>query len=117
MVTEPVASTIGWNPNSSGSCRAAAGPPAHFHRNPLGCASFGRLLCRSSVKDHSGYSQFDWSTFGMDITSTVHEFAGSFCLALAPGVIAATIYGSWCYFSSEYDKTKSAENQKLAQLH
>jgi hypothetical protein len=25
--------------------------------NPLlGCASFGRLLCRSSLKDHSGYS-------------------------------------------------------------
>jgi DNA-binding NarL/FixJ family response regulator len=34
----------------------ATQPPAHFHRNPLGCASFGRLLCRSSVKDHSGYS-------------------------------------------------------------
>jgi hypothetical protein len=31
---------------------AAAGPPAHFHRNPLGCVAFGRLLCRSSVKDH-----------------------------------------------------------------
>src|ERR1700756_1952621 len=29
---------------------------AHFHRDPLGCASFGRLLCRSSVKDHSGYA-------------------------------------------------------------
>jgi hypothetical protein len=31
-------------------------PAAHFDRNPLGCAAFGRLLCRSSVKDHSGYS-------------------------------------------------------------
>jgi hypothetical protein len=30
-------------------------PAAHFDRNPLGCASFGRLLCRS-LKDHSGYS-------------------------------------------------------------
>jgi len=38
-------------------------------------------------------------------------------LVLIPCVIAATIYGSWYYFSSEYDKTKSAEKQKLAQLH
>ena len=30
--------------------------PAHFHRNPAGCAPFGRLLCRSSGKDHRGYS-------------------------------------------------------------
>jgi RES domain len=34
----------------------ATQPPAHFHRNPAGCASFGRPLCRSSVEDHSGYS-------------------------------------------------------------
>ena len=26
------------------------------HRDPPGCAYFGWLLCRSSVKDHSGYS-------------------------------------------------------------
>ena len=31
-------------------------PPAHFHRNPAGCAAFDRLLCRSSAKDHRGYS-------------------------------------------------------------
>src|SRR5215471_11361948 len=36
--------------------RGATQPPAHFHRNPPGRASFGRLLCRSSVEDHSGYS-------------------------------------------------------------
>jgi RES domain len=36
--------------------RGATQPPAHFHRNPTGCASFGPLLCRSSVEDHSGYS-------------------------------------------------------------
>src|SRR5215469_7192286 len=36
--------------------RGATQPPAHFQRNPPGCASFGRLLCRSSVEDHSGYS-------------------------------------------------------------
>src|SRR5258708_25520198 len=36
--------------------RGATQPPAHFHRNPSGRASFGRLLCRSSVEDHSGYS-------------------------------------------------------------
>jgi hypothetical protein len=32
--------------------RGATQPPAHFHRNPPGRASFGRLLCRSSVQDH-----------------------------------------------------------------
>ena len=26
------------------------------HPNPKGCADFGRVLCCSSVKDHSGYS-------------------------------------------------------------
>jgi hypothetical protein len=31
-------------------------PAAHFDRNPPGHASFGGLLCRSSVEDHSGYS-------------------------------------------------------------
>ena len=36
--------------------RGATQAPAHFHRNPPGRASFGRLLCRSSVEDHSGYS-------------------------------------------------------------
>ena len=36
--------------------RGATQPPAYFHRNPPGCAPFDRLLCRSSVKDHSGYS-------------------------------------------------------------
>ena len=38
-------------------------------------------------------------------------------LVLVPCVIAATIYGSWYYFSSEYERAKSAEKQKLAQLH
>jgi len=36
--------------------RGATQPPADFHRNPPGHASFGRLLCHSSVEDHSGYS-------------------------------------------------------------
>src|ERR1700746_544800 len=36
--------------------RGATQAPAHFHRNPPGRASFGRLLCRSSGEDHSGYS-------------------------------------------------------------
>src|SRR5215469_9969709 len=36
--------------------RGATQPPAHFHRNPPGCASFAWLLCRSSVEDHSGYA-------------------------------------------------------------
>jgi hypothetical protein len=30
---------------------AATPPPAHFHRNPPGGASFGRLLCRSSSQN------------------------------------------------------------------
>jgi hypothetical protein len=31
--------------------RGATQPPAHFHRNPPGRASFGRLLCRSSSRN------------------------------------------------------------------
>ena len=40
------------------SQKRKTGHSATLHRNPPGCAPFDRLLCRSSVKDHSGYSPF-----------------------------------------------------------
>jgi len=36
-------------------------------------------------------------------------------LVLIPCVIAATIYGSWYYFSGQYEKDRSAEKQRISE--
>ena len=49
--------------------RGATQPPAHFHRNPPGRASFGRLLCRSSCQNtrRRRYTSHGLGALGMQL--------------------------------------------------